>query len=703
MWYRRIASSLAVVFLLLSVPPGRGDNGHGLPPALSLEEVKAKLAAAGDEKKHKADAVVVFELTDVRVRPSGIGSARTHRLVKVLREAALRGQSVQVFPFDPNTNRLELEKIRIHRADGTVEELPLEQKLVQPQPAHGVFWGTQQYVISVPELMVGDAIETLSTMTGFNVAYLGDREAGAGAVEQPPLSVAAPRPGGPQAPPPEGTELSALGQELRPPVDGHWHDEVQFWNSYPVLEKRYTVRVPRDKPLQFGVYNGELKSTLVIDGGDLVYSFEKRDLAPLPGEANMEPWPNVAPKLLLATLPTWEDKSRWLYEVSEPMLEADDAIRSKVAEIIKDCRTDEEKYTALNHWVAENIRYAGTSRGMCEGYTIHDIKETFADRAGVCKDKAGMLAGMLRVAGYDAYITMTMARQRVDPIPADQFNHAVTVVREKDGDLVLLDPTWMPKSRDNWSTLEPLQHVVYGLPTGGGLAQSAYFPPEECAATWIATTQVTDANDLTGRLEFTANGTPETRLRRALSNYPAAERQRLFDESFARISPTARLAKVACMDPVDFSGPIRLTAEFAAEDYVLGDGTRRYLALPLMQTPLGDRTLSDLFGNAGPKERKYGLKLWATRLAKFEETVKLPPGWKVTKQPEPVSIDGPAARLKFDLETRPGELRYACELAIKTWLVPPKDYANFKEVMDKFEELTGHVVTCELEGGHAQN
>jgi hypothetical protein len=35
--------------------------------------------------------------------------------------------------------------------------------------------------------------------------------------------------------------------------------------------------------------------------------------------------------------------------------------------------------------------------------------------------------------------------------------------------------------------------------------------------------------------------------------------------------------------------------------------------------------------------------------------------------------------------------------------VPPKDYANFKEVLDKFEELTGHVVTCELEGGHAQN
>ena len=492
---------------------------------------------------------------------------------------------MQVFPFDPNTNRLELIAVRVYRADGAVEELPVADKIEQPEPAGSIFWGTRQFLMSVPRLAVGDAVETITEMTGFNVAYLADQG---------------------------DNELNAKGEPLKPPVPGNWHDEVHFWSSVPVIEKRYTVRLPKDKPLQCEVYNGELRTAVIFDGDQVVYSFEKKNLTPLPSEPAMEPWPNVATKLLLATLPTWEDKARWLYEVSEPQFEADDAMRAKVAEVIKGLKTDEEKYTALNHWVAENIRYAGTSRGMCEGYTIHTCQETFHDRAGVCKDKAGMLAGMLRVAGFDSYVVMTMARQRVDRMPADQFNHCVTCIRKKDGSLMLLDPTWMPKSRDNWSTLEPLQHVVYGLPEGKELSQSPDFPPEDNLATWQGETVIDEHGKLAGSVQFTACGAPETRLRRPLAGRPPEERADLFDASFQRLSPNVRLRDLTCTDPVDFSGPISVKCRFEAEHYALGTGERRLLALPMLQAVLGDRTLSDLFGNNAAKERKYGVRLWAT-------------------------------------------------------------------------------------------
>jgi hypothetical protein len=381
-------------------------------------------------------------------------------------------------------------------------------------------------------------------------------------------------------------------------------------------------------------------------------------------------------------------------------------MRAKVAEIIKNCKTDEEKYTALNHWVAENIRYAGTSRGMCEGYTIHACRETFRDRCGVCKDKAGMLAGLLRVAGFDSYVVMTMARQRVDRIPADQFNHCVTCIRKPDGSLKLLDPTWMPKSRDNWSTLEPLQDVVYGLPEGKGLMQSPDFPPEDNLATWQGASAIEDDGGLRGSLTFTACGAPETRLRRGLAARPPDERPGIFDTSFQRLSPNARLHDLSCTDPVDFSGPINVHCTFEAGHYALGSGEQRLLALPMMQTVLGDRVLSDLFGNTSAKERKYGLRLWATRKAHFEETLKLPPGWEVTKLPDAVSVDGPSAGLTFKIDSTPGQLHYTCELVVKRWIIPPAEYANYKEVIDKFEELAGRVVACSprgTEAGHASN
>ena len=646
------------------------------PQALSADDdVQAKIEAAGDAEKWNADVVVVLDEKDVTVMPNGLGVATEHKVVKVLRDGGIRGQAVQKFLFDPFTNRLELVAVRVYRGDGSVEEVPITARAQQPQPVGGMYWGAQQYVLSVPRLAVGDAVETVTKLTGFNVAYLADDDF---------------------------DDRNALGEPLRPPVPGHWHDEAHFWSGVPIIEKRYTVRVPKDKPLQYEVYNGEVRTSVMFEGDHIVYSFEKENIKPFKSEPSMEPSPNVAPTLLLATLPTWTDKGRWLHGVSEPQLEADDAIRAKVAEIIKDCKTDEEKYTALNHWVAEYIRYAGTGRGMSEGYTIHDIKEVFYDRCGVCKDKAGMLCGMLRVAGYDSFTVMTMARQRVDRIPADQFNHCVTCIRWPDGSLLLLDPTWMVKSRDNWSTLEPLQHVVYGIPEGKELAQSPYFPPEECQATWKCQSVIDEKGGLTGSFDFVATGAPEGRIRRSLAGLHPEDRDQFFDDTFQRLAPNARPTRVTCMDAADFSGPLEIQCEFEADDYALGTAGRRFLKLPMMQTVLGNRALYDLFGKTSLDERKYAIKLLATRLARFEETIRLPKDWTITETPDPVDIDGPSAALHFEIEKAPGQIRYTCDLVVKRWQIPPEEYANFKEVIEKFEELVGYVVTCELEGSHAR-
>ncbi len=649
----------------------------GLPAAAEddPEAMRARIEAI-DADDYDSDVVAVVDWKDVRVRPNGIGTAREHKVTKILTDSGVRSHAVQRFPFDPHTNRLDLITIRIYRADGELYEVPLDDKAQQPQTAYGIFWPSDQYLIDLPRLHIGDAIETITEMTGFNVAYLAE---------------------------PTPNERNAYGAVLQPPVPGHWHDEAHFWSSVPIIEKRYSVKLPKDKPLQYGVYNGELRTTVMFDDEHTTYTFVKENIEPVSSEPRMEPWPNVETKLLLATLPTWNDKARWLYEVSEPHFEADDAIRETVHAIIDGLETDEERYTALNHWVAENIRYAGTSRGMCEGYTIHDSIETFHDRCGVCKDKAGLLVTFLRVAGYESFLVMTMARQRVDRVPADQFNHAVTCIRWPDGSLELLDPTWMPKSRDNWSKLEPLQHVVYGLPEGMDLAQSDYFPPEDNRAHWKSTSTIGPNNDLNGELHFVAVGAPEGRLRRTLSGLHPAERTSFFDRTFRRLSTNAVHKNLRCMDPVDFSGPLNIETDYQATGYALGSGQRRYFSLPMMQTVFGDRALYDLFGShASNDDRQYGVALLASRQALIEETIELPADWTPVDLPESVEIDGPSAALKFELEQTSSGLRYTCDFQVKRWLIPPDEYENYKEVIEKFEELSDLIIECELEGARAQ-
>ncbi len=633
----------------------------------------ARIKAVGDGAKYDADSVVVLDETVVLVRPDGIGESTTRRVVKILRDSAIRRECVQRFSFDPTTNVFEPLSVRVFRADGAIDDVPLSGLTVQPEPQSVIFWGSQQALIGVPRLAIGDSIATEYRKTGFNVAYL--RRAAVDDAAAPAI------------PAPDS---------LQPPMPGHWYDEVPFWSSLPIVEKRYVVRIARERTLQFEVYNGELRVSKALDGDSVVYTFEKRDIPAFAGEGGMVATTDVACKLVLATLDDWRAKSRWFHEKNEPAFEVDDEIRATVAEVVAGLQTDDEKITALNHWVAENIRYVGTSRGACEGYTTHNVIETFRDRGGVCKDKAGLLVAMLRVAGFDAYIVMTQAGSDVMPVPADQFNHAVACVRNAKGEFRLLDPTWMPKSRENWSSAEQLQHVVYGVPEGAPLTRSPYSGPEENAISWVAQSEITVDGGLRGTVEITADGAPDTALRRAFARARPEERGDLVAAAAARIAPGAAVTASQWQDPEDFSGPFRISTAVVADGFALGDNKHRFVRLPVLRMIFSDAAVGDVLGVMEPESRKHPLRMRSTRRMEFREKLTLPAGWRVAALPPPRQIEGPAASLSFSVEQTEGGLSLQCRVDVKKHRVPPEELANLREALKVLEEIAEKPLVCEL-------
>ena len=89
-----------------------------------------------------------------------------------------------------------------------------------------------------------------------------------------------------------------------------------------------------------------------------------------------------------------------------------------------------------------------------------------------------MLITMLRAAGFESYAAMTMAGSRIDYIPADQFNHSVTVVKLRNGNYKILDPTWVPFLRELWSSAEQQQNYLMGLPEGADLMETPISAPD---------------------------------------------------------------------------------------------------------------------------------------------------------------------------------------------------------------------------------
>lgn len=634
------------------------------PEPATAEEIKALLAEAGDAEDYGNAAVLyVLDEADVYVQRSGLATTEACQVIKILTDVGIRSRSVIEHEFDPDTNRVAIRSVKIHRADGSIEEVPVSETITQPTRQWLMFWGGEQHLLSIPRLAIGDAVEIRTSKIGFNIAYLTDG----------------------------GAELDPTG--LEPPMEGHWYEVTDFQGGAPIMKKRYAVHMPADMPIQYEVYNGELKSSLWFDGDTHIYTFSAEDIPAFRAEEHMVARSNVAPKLVMATLGDWEAKSRWFHEVNEPQFDADDDIRAKVAEITEGLEDEEAKIEACLHWVSDNIRYYGTSRGPREGFTLHSGIETFRDKGGVCKDIASMLITMLRVLGHEAYPALTMAGSRVERIPADQFNHTICSVRTEDGSFRILDPTWCPLSRELWSSREALQGLVYGTPEGQDLTLSPYFPPEYNRLEARGATAIDADGTLRTDLHFDVAGYPGTYLRRYVDREPVYALQGMF-EQYLNIAPNAKLEAFDHIEPTDYSRDGWLEMRVSAAHYASGGEGRCLFRLPMMRHPMSRTFIPDLLYSFSGGERKYPLSLRATRLVRYEETIALPPGWKVAQAPEARSFDSPSASVDFKIEHGEGELTYSFEFVLKDHIVPADNYEGFKKAIDMMHEIADAWILC---------
>ena len=569
-------------------------------------------AAGGPEDFPDADVVIVFDRTNIDVEPSGLSHLENHRLVKVLTEQGAAQTSFQRLDYDPATQSITVRRIVVHRADGTAENMDLDGLIDVIAPAHAIYWGARMLGLDLPRLQPGDAVEIETYRKGFQIAYLTEGEdygedygeAGVtfGEVEDESIFI--------------------------PPMRGHFYDVVLFQDSDPIIEKTYTLRTPRAMPVQYAVYNGEIAAEHTFDEESFTYVFSRRDMPAAKHEWRSPGLSDYAPKVVLATVMDWGEKSRWFSEVNEGQFDATPEISARVAQITKGLKTDEAKISAINHWVAQNIRYCGFNMGQGEGYTLHPGDMVYRERAGVCKDIAGMSITMLRAAGYTVYPAMTMAGARVEKTPADQFNHCVVALKQDDG-YKMLDPTWVPFSRYDWSRAEGEQHYVVGSPEGEDLSIIRTFTPEENGLVMSISARIDDTGTLRGKLSIDPGGNCETRLRRAAGSTPRDQIEPNLRRWLAALAPNAELLNYRFGEPENWDRTMTLTAEFEIAGFAaIGEKTLTWL-------PLGSRlVMADYAGmfswasNDLPEERKTPALIWANAAVRLTETVEIPKGFK---------------------------------------------------------------------------
>lgn len=608
------------------------------------------------------DFVTLNDSVSVDVEPSGTGSFSVFKSFQILTPQGGVKNRIVKYDYDPLTAHAAFKWATIYRANGDVLNLDVTQACDYAAPARAIYWGARQIMLEIGRLQPGDVVEYEIAKKGFTYALLGSDDD---------------------------------DSRFIPPMRGQFYDIVPFWVSEPTLRKVYSVTVPMEKELQFQFYQGDCASSMRYDNGKKIYKFAINDAVPFGKEPNMVDLFDAAPKLMMSSTPRWEEKSLWFNKVNEdygsfaPLPEA----QKKVDDLIKGKKTDMEKIAVLTHWVADNIRYSGISMGKGEGYTLHNTKMNYTDRAGVCKDIAATLISFLRMAGFEAYPAMTMAGSRVESIPADHFNHCVAVVKLANGTYMPLDPTWVPFCRELWSSAEQQQNYLPGVPEGSDIRLTPVSAPENHYVRIVAHNRLQENGTLTGEFTITAEGQSDSNIRRIFTSGWQSDWTASLEKQLLAVSPEAKLLKVDYgKDPKDYqSAPINITFTYEIPDYaLLGDGA--LVLKPLVMNNLYNQVKTYLRINTDLDKREYGFKDGCSRLVELKENIQLPKGYSLVNVPKTESLKSEAADFEGKLYQKGNSLQIEQKLALKKRVYEASDWDGFRDAVNAHKSFGDYLV-----------
>lgn len=612
------------------------------------------------------NTITRFDSTGIYMEESGLSHILSHKRIHMLSFAGAAQWSTVKIDYDPLSAYCEITHVLVHR-----EESGRTDTLVWPgregrevydyvAPARMIYWGASQKMVEVGHMDPGDELEFWTYKKGYTYALLANE------VESLNGTFAAT---------PKSDELYI------PPMKGHFYDIVPFWSTQPVERKVYQLNILDSKNIQYKVYNGEVdvRKEAADEEGRSLYTFTKNDIMPLKRESRAWASNDIECKLLLSTSPDWETKSRWFYGVNEDygsFVPTPD-MQKKVNELVRGCKTEMDSIAALTHWVADNIRYAGISMGEGEGFTLHSAEMNFTDRCGVCKDKASTLISMLRAAGFKAYAAMTMAGERIDRIPADQFNHSVCAVQLHDGTFRMLDPTWVPNVRELWSSAEQQQGYLIGTAEGCDLMETPISPAENHVIRISATNNIDKDGTMTGAITIMAEGQSDASVRGVFGPNQSDWRRNL-ELELLRIAPNAEILDIQYTDPDRYlEQPVKITYKYRIPGYatVSKDAIE---FIPLAARNFYRRAMSHLFFDFSQAERTQPFSDRCSKLIQISDAIILPDEYKQMHYPMVDGIADPAASFGCGFQMNGNKLSFGESLMFGKRRYEAADWLPFR-------------------------
>ena len=293
-----------------------------------------------------------------------------------------------------------------------------------------------------------------------------------------------------------------------------------------------------------------------------------------------------------------------------------------------------------------------------------------------------MLVTLLRAAGFESYPAMTMAGSRIDPIPADQFNHSVAVVKRGNGHWMLLDPTWIPGVREMWSSAEQQQEFLMGIPGGADIMTTPVSPAENHYWKLDGTSTLKEDGSLEGELTLTAEGQSDANIRRAFVRSYTSGWKEYLPNVMRAVAPAAEIIEQHIPDPLDLKEPMTISLKYSIPHYAVVTGGRVVFLPLLARNPFTDGAMSsELQIDTSLLARQYGFRTRCSKLVEVHEKISLPANLKPVVIPIFRDVNGKSATFAATYEMKGHTLKFQCVHRMEKRLYDAGDWPEFREAL----------------------
>ncbi|MFA6816418.1 MAG: DUF3857 domain-containing protein [Lentisphaeria bacterium] len=480
-------------------------------------------------------------------------------------------------------------------------------------------------------------------------------------------------------------------ETVHPRVPDTFSDYQVFEYTTPIIRSSYLVNAPAALPLKSIALKSPVKNTVIFEKTEqenrILYSWKIKNVPLALAEPKMPDMYSVVQRLLISTVPTWDDLSQWYWKLCLPHLKTNQAMAEKVAALIKDKKTDDDKIRAIFHFVSQKIRYMGvTLETEAPGYEPHDVTITFSREHGVCRDKAALLTAMLRSAGFQAFPVLINVGNLMDKeVPVPYFNHAITAILKKDGTYQLLDSTDENTKEYFPSYLCNMSYLV-ARPDGESLQTTNIIPYTNNLAKISTQAELTAEGKLTGTSRIYLEGINDNAYRGFLAKSSQIRKKEFFSKIIKRVIPGVQLDRleIAPAQLRDTSQPLEILLGYSAENILVKTPQNSMFQIPEMGHMIG--IINFILQGFSLEKRRFPLDLELA--CGIQETIKIActGNWgKILALPNYKTTDNEFMISKKEIAYKTGNLSFEKTFALKKIRIEPNEYLKVKDILKKEE------------------